>query len=114
MKNKKLIGLSLVVSAFTMLLTLFVAPASDKKTSRFLSALALIGGLIGVALACEQACCRLKKKQPALDDDDELFDEEDLDGAVEVIHAEEEGDDCATVLHSEVPCDEEATEAVFI
>ena len=111
MKNKKLIGFSLVVSAFTMILTLFVAPSSDKKTSRFLSAIALIGGLIGAAMACEHACCRLSKKQIELDEDDELFDEE-IDDTVSVIHADHMDD--TDGLHAEIPRDEEATEADFI
>ena len=109
MKNKKLIGISLVVSAFTALLTLFVAPSSDKKTARFLSALALIAGLVGALMACEQACSRLKKKAVVIDEDEDdvLFDEDAIED-VSVIHAESE------VLHCDVPCDEEATEADFI
>ena len=113
MKNKKLIGLSLVVSAFTMLLTLFVAPSSDKKTSRFLSALALIAGLVGALMACEQACCRVKKKAISIDEDEDdvLFDEDAIED-VSVIHAESEEPE--PVLHCDIPCDEEATEEDFI
>ena len=113
MKNKKLIGLSLVVSAFTMLLTLFVAPSSDKKTSRFLSAFALIAGLVGALMACEQACCRMMKKKaiaPDEGEDDVLFDEDGIED-VTVIHAESEE---RPILHCDVPCDEEATEEDFI
>ena len=113
MKNKKLVGISLVVSAITMLLTLFVAPSNDKKTARFLSAIALVGGLIGALMACEQAMSHLKKKAIVLDEDEDelLFDEDSIED-VSVIHTESE--DAATVLHCDVPCDDEATEADFI
>ena len=113
MKNKKLVGISLIVSAITMLLTLFVAPSNDKKTARFLSAIALVGGLIGALMACEQAMSHLKKKAIVLDEDEDelLFDEDSIED-VSVIHAESE--DAATVLHCDVPCDEDATEADFV
>lgn len=113
MKNKKLVGISLVVSAITMLLTLFVAPSNDKKTARFLSAIALVGGLIGALMACEQAMCHLKKKAivPDEDEDELLFDEDSIED-VSVIHAESE--DAVTILHCDVPCDEDATEADFV
>ena len=113
MKNKKLVGFSLVVSAISVLLTLFVAPSNDKKTSRVLSAIALVGGLIGALMACEQACARLGKKATVLDEDEDdfLFDEDAIED-VSVIHTESE--DAATVLHCDVPCDDEATEADFV
>lgn len=118
-KQKKLLGLSLIVSAITMLFTLLIAPGKSKKTSRFLSVLALIEGLAGLFVATEEPRRQLRDRRAETElDDSELFDEDEADDAVSVIHAElsrtQEGEDATPRLNREIPCDEDATEADFI
>lgn len=118
-KQKKLLGISLIVSAITMLFTLLIAPSKNKKTSRFLSVLAFIEGLVGLFVTTEEPRRQLRNRRSETElDDSELFDEDEADDAVSVIHAEisraQETDDAAPHLDREIPCDEDATEADFI
>ena len=118
-KQKKVLGISLIVSAITMLFTLLIAPSKSKKTSRFLGVLAFLEGLAGLFVATEEPR-RLRREHRAevLTEDGELFDEDEADDAVSVIHAElshtHEGEGGAPRLHIEVPCDEDACEEDFI
>ncbi|MBE6662791.1 MAG: hypothetical protein E7606_05910 [Ruminococcaceae bacterium] len=117
-KQKKILGISLIVSAITMLFTLIIAPARNKKTSRFLGFLAALEGLAGLFVTLEEPRRLLRQRRAELVvDDGELFDEDEADDAVSVIHAElshsGEGEG-APALHFDVPCDEEASEEDFI
>ncbi|MBO5305868.1 MAG: hypothetical protein J6B12_03805 [Clostridia bacterium] len=88
-KQKKLLGISLIVSAITMLFTLLVVPSRNKKASRFLGFLAVIEGLAGLFVATEEPRRELRrKKAEAFEDDGELFEEDEADDAADVIYAE--------------------------
>ena len=117
-KQKKVLGLSLIVSAITMLFTLLVAPSKDKRGSRFLAVLAFFEGLAGLLVAVEEPRRLLHRRSGDVEvDEDELFDEAEALAADSAMYAEpsQEGEcECAPSLNREIPCDDEATEADFM
>jgi len=117
-KQKKILGISLIASAITMLFTLIIVPSKSKKTSRFLSVLALLEGLAGLFVATEEPRQELRRRRAeALCDDAELFGDDEADDAASAIHSSlayaSEGEASAPHLHIEIPTDGEA-EADFI
>lgn len=105
-KHKKVVGISLIVSAVTMLVTMLAAPSKEnRKASRTLGVLAALEALVGLAALLEEPgrLLRRKAKEPLLDEE-ELFFEDEEDDAVTVVHA----------VPPEIPCDEEASEADFM
>lgn len=115
-KNKQILGTSLLLSGFAVLATMMFVPSKDKKTSRVLSFIALISGVVGFLLTSNLPK-RFFKTKERVADDGELFEEEDLDDTISVIHAElsdTEDGEATPKLNIEIPCDEEATEEDFI
>ena len=114
-QNKKFLGISLIVSAITMLFTLLVAP-KDKKGARLLAFVAFLEGMAGLLVAVEEPRRLIRRRRADVEiDEDELFDEDEAPLADSVLYAEgaHEGES-APSLCREVPCDEEATEEDFM
>ena len=115
-KFKQTLGISLIASAVTLLLSLPAFSDSKKKASPLMGFLAVIGGFLGLFLVKDAKLPCLKKEteeQPT-----ELFEEKDLEdiGAVmnaELFHTNDGEDSGAPRLDIEIPRDDEASEADF-
>ena len=114
-QNKKFLGISLIVSAITMLFTLLVAP-KDKRGARLLAFVAFLEGMAGLLVAVEEPRRLIRHRHADVEiDDGELFDEAEALDADSALYAEASGEgECAPCLNREVPCDEEATEEDFM
>ena len=115
-QNKKFLGISLIVSAITMLFTLLVAP-KDKKGARLLAFVAFLEGMAGLLVAVDEPKRLIRR--PSLDlklDDEELFGEDetlDASALFSELSRENEGEEAPTLCR-DVPCDDEATEEDFM
>ena len=112
-QNKKFLGISLIVSAITMLFTLLVAP-KDKKGARLLALVAFLEGMAGLLVAVDEPKRLIRR--PSLDlelDDEELFGE-DEDSVLYAELSRENEDEDAPTLCRDVPCDDETTEEDFM
>ncbi len=116
-QNKKFLGISLIVSAITMLFTLLVAP-KDKKGARILAFIAFLEGMAGLLVAVDEPRRLIRRRSADVEiDEGELFDEDEALDADSVLHAEgarENEGEGAPSLCCDVPCDDEATEADFM
>ena len=117
-KQKKVLGLSLIVSAITMLFTLLVSPSKDKRGSRILAVLAFLEGITGLLVAVEEPRRLLHRRSGDVEiDEGELFDEAEATEADSAMYADPSREcecECAPTLNREIPCDDEATEADFM
>ncbi len=116
-QNKKFLGISLIVSAVTMLFTLLVAP-KDKKGARLLALVAVLEALAGLCVAVEEPKRLLRRRKLDVEiDDEELFGDDEEQAILSAMQAELSRDgegEGAPVLCRDVPCDEEATEEDFM
>ena len=114
-QNKKFLGISLIVSAVTMLFTLLVAP-KDKKGARLLALVAVLEALAGLCVAVEEPKRLLRRRKLDVDiGGEELFGEDEDTDAVLYAELSRDGEgEGAPALCRDVPCDEEATEEDFM
>ncbi len=115
-KNRQNLAFSLVLSAVSVLFALATQPAPRKKTTPWISFLAVVGAVLGL-LAIKYPDLPERKKVAA-GAEEELFDEEELANVGAVMNAElsnaGDGDDTGlNRINIEIPRDEEASEDDF-
>ena len=118
-RNKEIVGISMLISAVSLLFT-FIALACRKRSA--LTALAMLlaaESAAGAALLVEEPVRRKaaarraakESEESALDEVEELFSEEEADEAAAHVRGELSGNEPRA--RREIPQDEDATEADF-
>ncbi len=118
-KQKQILGISLILSAITLMFSFIVLCFKKKNILAAIATLAAAEGVIGLAMIKDM---NLPKKSNAEEEDEEpveLFDDEDLAYAEAVIGAElsqrndGESPTCPNAKRV-IPTDDEASEADFM
>lgn len=117
-KYRQNLAFSLVISAISLLFALATQPSPRKKTTPWLSFLAVVAAIFGLFVIKNPDFTEKKLCRCAGEDEEELFDEEELASVGAAVNAElsnsGDADDLGvTRIHIEIPRDEEASEADF-
>ena len=122
-RTKFMIGVSLVVSAITTTVAFIALCIKKKNAWQALLAIAATEGLVGLALIEDKIPERITINRPKkvnVEETEEMFDDEDIDEALSTINAElshtndDEGANTSPRINTEIPRDDEASEADFI
>ena len=115
-RTKFMIGISLVVSAITTMITFIALCIKKKNAWEAILAIAAAEGLVGLALMEDKIPAKISINRPKkvkAEEPEEMFDDEDLSS----INAELADDDqpaSTPKLDTEIPRDDEASDADFI